>query len=270
MSEVKEIGFVQRVIGVVFFPLFTIIVVALCLGTVGCSKKKTYSELADEAYAIRDSLQKRLNIEKDDFCLKVTKRILKQHFSQIDTVIMNTSSASVHEKGRIDEKTSQLPQFYVHVSTKGMVTGTINGVKGDYSYDTFVNIIREFMNDPYSSDYNLTVNDNNGYYIVSVSDGRKKNVNELNEEIKSNAQFDITVDGIKVRYIGRDGNAVIFSSSKELSPSQMAKVGKKFKYDYSIIEFNVGANYYADYVFATGCVIYKKDGKIVKTDNRKL
>lgn len=37
-----------------------------------------------------------------------------------------------------------------------------------------------------------------------------------------------------------------------------------------MIEFLAEGGYYADYVYDTGCVIYKTDGRIVKTDNRKL
>lgn len=193
----------------------------LCCGIVGCEKKKSYAELMNECKVIRDSLMRLKS--NDAFILKVTDEALKRHFLQIDTIIMNEKGVGFREDGRIDEKISQIPQFFVNVVSKGKVIGTIDGIKGEYSFDLETEFIRELLGSAFSREYSLTVKDKNGYYAVSVSRGSKRNIKELNEEIKANSQYDVLIDGIKVRYINMEGNAVVYSSERELSPSQMEK-----------------------------------------------
>lgn len=250
--------------------VFQLVVFAiiLCGSFEGCKKKVDYNKLLNEIQAQRKSLQKKVN---NEYCYKITKSILESHFSQIDTVIMSKESKASVYGGDLNYKTAEIGKFYVQIDSKGKVKGTINGKKDEFSYDIFYERIDiDELDIPSLNDYSMSIKDKEGYYLSCIYDGKKEDVTEMNEKIKSNAKNNVVVDGIVCRYINREGNAIIFSSNKTLTPSQMAKVGKMTKLEYSMIEFIANGQYYADYVYATGCVIYKSDGRIVKTDNRKL
>ena len=229
----------------------SILALFICFGFIGCKKKKTYAELTNEVISIKNSMRKKAN---NAYVYKVTDEILKRNFSQIDTIVINKKLVSIGDKGDINKDTGTLPSFDVDINSEGKVIGTINGVKDEYSFDIHTEIAREFMESAFSSDYSLTVKDQNGYLAASVSRGSKKDIKKMNDIRKEDAQYDVSVDGIKVHYFSKDdypeGAYLKYYSEKKLSDNQIRKVGKTIKIKYFLVKFSTKDDSdYAYYLF---------------------
>lgn len=239
---------IKKNLSAIYVSVFAILI---CFSIVGCKKKKSYTELQNEVIAIKDSMRKKAN---NSYVFKASEEILKRNFSQIDTIIITKKRVAIGDRGDINVRTGQLPQFDVDINSEGKVLGTINGVKDEYRFDIHTEIDREFMESAYSSNYYLMVKDINGFYAASVSHGSPQNINELNDKIKTNSKNDVTVDGIKVRYLSKDdsdGFTVLnYFSDKKLSDKQIRNVGKKIKLKYFYVMFSSkGDSNYAYYLF---------------------
>jgi hypothetical protein len=251
----------KKSVNVILVLIFSVM---LCSSLEGCKKKKSYSELLNECIAIKDSMRKKAN---DAYVRKVANEILKRNFSQIDTIIVKEKRVSIG--GDVSSKTETTPLYNVDINAEGKVIGTINGVKDEYVFDLHTNIIREFMESAFSSDYYLTVKDKNGLYAASVSRGKKLDIEKDNERLKANAKNDVTIDGIKVRYLSKDdsdGFTVLnYYSDKKLSDKQIRKVGKTIKLKYFYVMFSAKDD--SNYAY------YLIDDDVIKhrnPDNRHL
>ena len=233
----------------------------ICCGFESCKKKVNYIELSNEIQAKRQSLKKKVN---NTYCYKFTKSILTSHFSQIDTVIMSKESTASVIGGKLNYKTAEIGKFYAQIKSKGKVTGTINGKKDVYEYDLFYERIDiDEMDSPFLNDYSLTVKDKDGYYALRIFDGKKEDIKEMNEKIKSNSQYDVIVDGIKVSFLSKDDSggltSLYYYSDKTLTDGQIKRVAKKIKLKYGYVLFSAKGN--SEYAY------YLPDEDIIKHRN---
>lgn len=240
-----------------FFIVFATII---CCGFESCKKKKVdYNVLINQRDAKKKALEKKVN---KLYCYKITETKLNSHFSQIDTVLMYKESNALIVGGEISLKTGEIGGFYVKVSSKGKVTGTIDGKKGEYDYNFYYHHIDvDEMDSPFLNDYSLFVKDKEGYYVLQVVDGKKDDTQAVNDEIKAMSKKDIYVDGIKVKFLSKDDSAgfidVYYCTDKKLTDNQIRKACKKIKMSYDIAHFKLRTNE-RDYAY------YVYDGSVIK------
>ena len=243
---------------------FISICIAICSCTLSCTKKKTFDELSKEQDALFNSIEKKANMTT---CLKITKSVLNNRFSKVDTVILDKKSKMQTGKdGYLDVKKQKLPRFYIWMVSEGVVKGTISGVSGDYSFTIMSKVHQDEIDtfDPLINNYDITIKDKEGYYVAYKQGINEGGIEKMNEDLKKNRaaakerhKKDIKVDGILIEYEGEEGTSHIYSSKKELTPQQIVRaISKINRGSANMIQFVKGSNHYADYVFGTKCIIY--------------
>lgn len=246
-----------------FICFFAFFAVLMSSGTlISCKHKKTGEELIAEHEANRLSIKKKLTKK---YAYDVTKIALSEKFSKIDTIIITKYDCHPDNIGEWSEA-----NYRAYVRTDGKVIGSINNQEGTFTYWFETYIDKENIDAKIFKTESLFAEDKDGDHVIVKYGIHDYSVEELAEEKRKSVehrayakQYDVIVDGIKVRYLSKDdepeGSYLNFYSEKKLSDSQIRKVGKKIKMKYFLVKFS--AKGYSDYAY------YILDEDIIKHRN---
>jgi len=199
-------------------------------------------------------------ISKED-CKDFTNKALQSVLENLRDVNFETIINGVKE----DLYAYNLEEnLYVQIVVSGNAKGKYKGVDSIY-YFYFYGRIPEKLADSKEFDedgYNFSLK-NGSSFVYS----NKENVDSLNNElVKSRKESeelrkkDFVINDTKVRYDGREGNVLIYTSSRELTPDEIAEsIEKNIESEgVAMIQFYNGSDKYADYVYKTSCIIFVK------------
>lgn len=230
--------------------------IILCLTFDSCIKKLTPEER-------KASLETKIT-END--CKEITSNALQSILNNLRDIkyenVLHGVEEDIHSLNNENN-------YYISVVVSGIASGVLNGVDSDYSFYLYGRIPenladkKEFDN----NGYNLSLK-KNGVFVYS----NKEDVDSLNiaknESLQNGEEMrkkDFNIGNKKVKYGGREGNALVFYSSWELTADEIADaVQNKIESEgVNMIQFYSGSDKYADYVYKTQCIIFvKSPGKI--------
>lgn len=238
--------------------LFAAIILLLNL-----SSCKSEEQRFKESKETRDRIRAKLT---SDYCKEVTFKALKYEMDSVEFAIFEQNRGSINETS--ESTITDLEYNGVRVESNGKVKGKIKGVTGTWRFYLTVNIDKDSIDTKEfkKEDYELHILDDDGYYLVyknfySYGDIEKAN-NERKkqlETIKEKHKRDVIVNGIKVIFDDEEGASLIYKSEKELTPQQIIGAISKIKRNNAnMIQFK-SEGHYADYVYATQCIIYTNE-----------
>lgn len=223
----------------------------LCLTFSSCKKSLTPEER-----------KKRLeNIINEDDCKEITNNALQAVLKDLRDVKFDNVLHGVQEDIHSLDKENN---YYVSVVVGGNVRGVLDGVDSVYSFYLYGRIPENsaFLKEFDENGYNLSLK-LNGTFVYS----NKEDVDALNKEktehFKQSEEMrkkDFFIGETKVRYDGKEGNSLVFTSTRELTPDEIADaVQNKIESEgVNMIQFCSGSEKYADYVYQTQCIIFVK------------
>lgn len=222
--------------------LLAIIAITISIISLEGCKKKSFDELNAEHNAKRNAIEKKLTKR---YCYDITKIALGQKFSRIDTIYIIKYSTHANNAGKWTDVS--YPTAYVR--TDGKVKGRINDQEGTFTYWFETNIDVENIDSKIFQVESMFAEDKDGDHVIAKYGIHDSSAEELKKDkIKKQAgreyakQYEVTVDGIKVRFLSKDdepeGSYLNYYSEKKLSDSQIRKVGKKIKMKYFMVKFS--------------------------------
>ena len=232
----------------IFLYLCTII---FCLAFDSCQNKPTPDER-------RANLETKIS-EKD--CKEITNNALQVVLGNLREIIYDNVSHGVEEDIYNSDKDNN---YYISVVVSGTAKGVLNGVDSVYSFYLYGRIPENLVDKKDFDDngYNLSLKQN-GNFVYS----NKEDINALNkdriESLKKGEEMrkkDFMIGKTKVRFDGKEGNSLIYTSTRELTPDEIAgAIQNNIKAEgISMIQFYSGSDKYADYVYKTQCIIFVK------------
>ena len=247
----------------VLFYLLFIFAVLMSSGTfTSCKHKKTGKELIAEHEANRLSIKKKLTKQ---YAYDVTKIVLSEKFSKIDTIIITKYDCHPDNIGKWEDA-----NYRAYVRTDGKVKGKIYDQEGTFTYWFETHIDKNDIEAKIFKVESLFAKDKDGDQIIAKygihdlsAEEYKKNKQESIERRAYAKQYEVTVDGIKVSFLSKDeepeGAYLNYYSEKKLSDNQIRKVGKKIKMKYFMVMFSPKDD--SDYAY------YLLDDDIIKHKN---
>lgn len=217
-----------------------------------CRHKKTEKELIAEHEANRQSIKKKLTRK---YAYDVTKIALSEKFSIIDTIIITKYDCYPDNFGKWADA-----NYRAYVSTEGKVKGSINNQEGTFTYWFKTHIDKKDIDSKRFKVESLFAEDQDGYHVIyksGINDYTAEELKKENEKLQASREYakqnEVSVDGIKVRYLSKndepEGTYLNYYSDKKLSDSQIRKVGKQIKIKYFLVKFSAkGDSDYAYYI----------------------
>lgn len=249
----------NNIFRIVCQTLFVGIVLTCNFSIYGC-KKKTEIEILEERLKQleeenkrKDAIRKKCN---KSYCYNLTRKILEEQMDIIDSI--KSKDVSVY----VEDKESYKDYYSVTFSSGGTVYGDFKGIKGAYKFSYVTTITEEDLNkiEPHAI---LEIFDKDGYYVYSSNSDDLEKSNQAIKERRADAEerkkMDVIVSGITISYErSEEGNTYVYSSERKLTPEQITEAIKKMKNTsfIKLVKFYVESYHYADYVFATKCIIY--------------
>lgn len=248
----------NNIFRIVCQTLFVVIVLTCNFSIYGC-KKKTEIEILEERLKQlkeenkrKDAIRKKCN---KSYCSNLTRKILEEQMDIIDSIKSKDVRVYIKDLGYRDK-------YPVTFSTGGIVYGDFKRIKGAYKF-SYVTTINEEDLDKKDYRANLEIFDKDGYYVYSSYSDDLDKLNQRIKERRADAEerkkMDINVSGITISYErSEEGNTYVYSSERKLTPEQITEAIKKMKNTsfIKLVKFYVESYHYADYVFATKCIIY--------------
>ena len=237
-----------------FIYLLAFFALLMSSGTLtSCKHKKSGKELIAEREANRRSIQKELTKK---YVYDVTKIALSEKFSKIDTIIITKYDCHPDNIGEWADAS-----YRAYVRTDGKVIGSINNQEGTFTYWFETHIDKKDIDAKIFNVESMFAEDQDGYHVIckyGIHDYTAEELKKENEKKKAGReyakQYEVSVDGIKVRYLSKndepEGTYLNYYSDKRLSDSQIRRVGKKIKIKYFLVKFSAkGDSDYAYYLF---------------------
>ena len=155
--------------------------------------------------------------------------------------------------------------LYMQIIVSGHAQGIFNGKDSTYLF-VFHGRIPEVLADNKEFDedgYSLSLKSGDGFFIYDNKediDSLNNSIIETHKKVEEMAKKDFMIGKTKVQFEGREGNAIIYSSSRELTEDEIADaVQHKIESGgANMIQFKYRGERYADYVYQTQCIIFVK------------
>ena len=223
-----------------------------CLTLGSCKKNLTPEER-------KKNLETKIN-END--CKEITNSALQSVLKNLREVSYESVLKGVQEDIHNFNKENNL---YVQIVVSGSAKGIFNGIDSLYYFYLYGRIPEDLADKKEFDEngYNFSLKSINGLFVYS----NKENIESLNKaKIESQKQSeemkkkDFFIGKTKVRYDGKEGNSLVFTSSRELTPDEIADaVQNKIESEgVNMIQFYSSSEKYADYVYKTQCIIFVK------------
>lgn len=222
-----------------------------CLFICSCQKKLTPEER-------KASLKTKIT-END--CKEITSNALQSILNDLRDIKYENVLHGVEEDIHSLNKENN---YYISVVVSGIASGVLNGVDSDYSFYLYGDIPenladkKEFDN----NGYNLSLK-KNGVFVYSNKEDINTLNKERNESLKQGEELrkkDFMIGKTKVRFDGKEGSSLRYTSTRELTPDEIADaVQNKIESDgVNMVQFYIVSDKYADYVYKTQCIIFVK------------
>ena len=227
-------------------------VIGCCNTFEGCKKNLTPEER-------KKNLETKIS-END--CKEITTDALRKILENLRDVKFENALHGVEEDIRNFSKENN---YYISVVVYGTAKGVYKGVDSDYSFYLYGRIPENIADKKEFDEngYNLFLK-KNGVFVYS----NKDNVDALNREkaesLKKGEEMrkkDFVIGDTKVQYNGKEGNSLVYSSGRELTPNEIADaIQNKIESEEGVdmIQFYSGLEKYAYYIYSTQCIIYVK------------
>ena len=234
--------------------------IILCLTFDSCIKKLTPEER-------KASLEAKIS-ENDckEFASKALQTILKDLKDiRYDDILLGVQE-NYHDFLNKDNN------LYMQIIVSGHAQGIFNGTDSTYLF-VFHGRIPEALADKKEFDedgYSLSLKSRDGFFIYDNKediDSLNNSIIETHKKVEEMAKKDFMIDKAKVRFDGKEGNSLKYTSTRELTPDEIADaVQNKIESEgANMIQFYSGSGKYADYVYKTQCIIFvKSPDKIYK------
>lgn len=220
----------------------------------------------------------RLHKEKDkemrkvltkEYIVNYSKAVLDTYFESIDSIsLLSFGTITVIKKTDFDFKRKE---YYSTVYVSGNVEGKTKVPSiSPYRFMFEDSIFDSEINSPDVTPEKLYISDVNNYHVYPMDDivsynmhqEQKKSNEELKKKMRNN-HVNFLIDNVKVKFKKYEGESYIFESSQVLDPNQIVKAIKQIG-DGKVVQFYMGKNHYADFVYSTNCIIYNESHRIYK------
>ena len=223
----------------------------LCLFICSCQKKLSPEER-------KANLEAKIS-EAD--CKEITNKALQDVLNELrDIKYDNVLHGVVEDIHGISKDNN----YYISVVVSGIAKGVLNGVNSEYSFYLYGQIPENLADKKEFDDngYNLSLKQN-GTFVYSNKEDINTLNKERNESLKQGEELrkkDFMIGKTKVRFDGKEGSSLRYTSTRELTPDEIADaVQNKIESDgVNMVQFYIVSDKYADYVYKTQCIIFVK------------